>query len=72
MEIRDRGCGLSEDIRNKLGKTPVSQKEQGLGLGLFLSHSIIERFDGSVNLSNREGGGMITRITIPLIKEKQG
>ena len=67
MEIRDRGHGLSEDIKHKLGKTPVSPKEQGLGLGLFLSHTIIERFGGSVNLSNREGGGMTTRITVPLV-----
>jgi len=67
MEIRDRGHGLSEDIKHKLGKSPVSQKEQGLGLGLFLSHTIIERFGGSVNLSNREGGGMTTRIIVPLV-----
>ena len=68
MEIRDRGNGLSEDIKHKLGKIPVSQKEQGLGLGLFLSHTIIERFGGSVNLSNREGGGMTTRIIVPLVE----
>lgn len=67
MEIRDRGHGLSENIRQQLGKISVSQKEQGLGLGLFLSHAIIERFGGSVNLSNREGGGMTTRIIIPLL-----
>ena len=68
MEVRDRGRGLSDEIRDKVGKIPVSHKEQGLGLGLFLSHSIIERFGGSVNLSNREGGGMITRIVVPLLK----
>ena len=68
MEIRDRGHGLSEDLRDKVGKTPVSQKEQGLGLGLFLSHTTIERFGGSVNLFNREGGGMTTRIVVPLVE----
>ena len=68
MEIRDRGHGLSEDLKHKLGKTPVTEKEQGLGLGLFLSHTIIERFGGSVNLLNREGGGMTTRIIVPLVK----
>ena len=72
MEIRDRGKGLSDDLRQKIGKTfigktLISDKEQGLGLGLFLSHAIIERFGGSVNLFNREGGGMTTRIIIPLL-----
>jgi len=67
MEIRDRGHGLSEDIKQHLGRKPMSQKEHGLGLGLFLSHAIIERFGGSVNLFNRENGGMTTRIILPLV-----
>lgn len=67
MEISDRGHGLSKDFKLQLGKAPLNDKEQGLGLGLFLSHAIIERFGGSVSLINREGGGMVTRMIIPLI-----
>ncbi|MDX1811018.1 MAG: ATP-binding protein [Gammaproteobacteria bacterium] len=67
MEIRDRGAGLSEDLKQKLGKQPVKQKEQGMGLGLFLSHAIVERFGGKVNLYNRDGGGIVTQIVVPLI-----
>lgn len=67
MDIFDRGQGLSKDFKLQLGRPQLNKKEQGLGLGLFLSHAIIERFGGSVSLINREGGGMITRIVLPLL-----
>lgn len=69
MDICDRGHGLSKDFKLQLGKSQFNHQEQGLGLGLFLSHAIIERFGGTVSLINREGGGMITRIALPLISE---
>lgn len=66
MEIRDTGPGLTEEAREHVGKRPFSEKTEGLGLGLFLAHAIIERFGGEVTLSNRPGGGVITRIQLPL------
>lgn len=69
MEVRDRGAGLSEDLKQKLGKQPIGQHEHGMGLGLFLSHAIVERFGGSVNLFNREGGGITTQIVVPLVND---
>ncbi len=69
MEIRDRGQGLSDEIKSQLGKSLFSQKEQGLGLGLFLSHAIIERFGGEVRLFNRKGNGINVRITLPLLTD---
>ena len=66
MEIRDRGRGLSDMANMHVGKQPYSEKDKGLGLGLFLSHAIIERFGGSVNLANREGGGLVTQFSVPL------
>jgi len=66
MEIRDTGPGLTAEARAHVGKRPFSEKTEGLGLGLFLAHAIIERFGGRVTLSNRPGGGVITRIELPL------
>ena len=39
-----------------------------MGLGLFLAHSIITRFAGEDRLHNRDGGGVTTRIRLPLSK----
>ena len=68
IDIKDRGIGLDADTSAVLGKSLYTSKKQGLGLGLFLAHSVIERMGGDVMLFNREGGGVCTRITLPLSK----
>lgn len=68
MEINDRGKGLSNEAEQLIGTRPYSEKGEGMGLGLFLAHSIISRFAGEVRLHNRDGGGVTTRIRLPLSK----
>lgn len=68
MEILDRGPGLTTEARKRMGKEPFTTKPEGLGLGLFLAHSIIGRLGGSVTLFNREGGGLCTRIQLPCMQ----
>lgn len=66
VEVRDRGPGLPASVRAKLGRQPYSRKPHGLGLGLLLTHGVIERLGGSVTWREREGGGLATRIDLPL------
>lgn len=37
-----------------------------MGLGLFLARGTIERLGGNVTLANREGGGAICHVQLPL------
>ena len=67
LEIKDRGPGFSEDDCAAAGKKMFSNKEHGLGLGLFLTHSVVGRLGGDVSLYNRQGGGVSTKITLPLV-----
>ncbi len=66
VEVRDRGPGLAGEARSRAGREPWSGKPGGLGLGLFLAHRVVERFGGSVRLEDRRGGGLVTRIILPL------
>lgn len=68
LEINDRGEGLSNEAERLVGSRPYSEKDEGMGLGLFLAHSIISRFAGEVRLLKREGGGVTTSIRLPLSK----
>jgi two-component system sensor histidine kinase RegB len=70
IEVYDRGDGLSDAASAHAGKGIFTTKKegQGLGLGLFLAHSTIGRFGGSVQLFNRDGGGACTRIILPLTR----
>ena len=66
IEVRDRGPGLAGEARARAGREPWSGKTGGLGLGLFLAHRVLERFGGRVRLEDRPGGGLVTRLTLPL------
>jgi len=64
--IEDRGPGVPEEIADSLGRSYISRKEGGLGLGVLLSSASIERLDGQVALLNRPGGGTRLEIRLPV------
>jgi two-component system sensor histidine kinase RegB len=68
IDILDNGPGITPGLHAKLGKTPVTTKEQGLGLGLFLAFTTVERLGGLVEMKPRISGGTCTTIQLPLLK----
>lgn len=68
IAIKDRGKGVSPHVRSKLFKSMVTSKgTQGTGLGLYISNIVIKgKFEGRLWMENREGGGSIFGISIPL------
>jgi two-component system sensor histidine kinase RegB len=70
LEILDEGPGISPAISATLGKDPVSSKEHGLGVGLFLAFAAIERLGGKIKMQARtDKQGTLTRITLPVSGE---
>jgi two-component system sensor histidine kinase RegB len=57
---------LDADKIENLGQAFVTNKADGLGLGLFLSRATLTRFGGTVSLQNAPEGGTITEIILPL------
>jgi len=67
IEIRDRGAGLQPETQARAGREPFSTRPgEGLGMGLLLAHSTLERLGGTVTLANRAEGGACTRVDLPL------
>lgn len=67
LEIIDNGPGIAPDIYERLGKAPVSNKENGLGVGLFLAFTTIERIGGVLSMEPRvDAQGTVTRIRLPV------
>jgi len=64
----DEGPGLGGEAIDSLGKKPYSNKQTGMGLGLFLAHAVVKRFDGQVSMHNRDSGGILTNIILPISK----
>lgn len=72
LEIRDRGPGLSQEEARRAGQPFFTTKGpgHGFGIGLFLANATIERFGGKVTLVNRDGGGALIEVMLPLEKLK--
>ncbi len=66
--VKDRGVGISPNVIDKLFKSMVTNKgTMGTGLGLYISNAVIRgKFNGEMWGENREGGGSIFGISIPL------
>jgi len=64
--IDDQGPGIPADIAGSLGKTSVSRKQGGLGLGVLLGQASIERLGGGVRPIEKQGPGTRLEIRLPL------
>lgn len=67
LDVIDHGPGVTPELSQQLGKSPVTTKDHGLGVGLFLAFSTIERIGGVISMSARMQGGTRTRIVLPLL-----
>ncbi len=70
VEVRDRGTGLDPAIAARVFEPYVSNKNRGSGLGLSLVRDIAHQLRGRVTLLNRDGGGAIARLMIPLVEHE--
>lgn len=68
IEVRDRGPGLDEAVLRDAGREPLTSRPGGSGVGLFLASAVVERFGGRLRLFNREGGGAVAHIEVPLAR----
>lgn len=65
--IIDQGPGFSELALKKIGQQPYSNKELGLGLGLYLAYAAIRRRQGKIVQTNIQPKGSRTSILLPLV-----
>jgi signal transduction histidine kinase len=63
--VRDNGPGLTADVQQHLFESFFTTKTEGLGLGLPIVQSIIERHHGRVWAENADQGGAIFHVTVP-------
>jgi two-component system C4-dicarboxylate transport sensor histidine kinase DctB len=67
LAVSDTGCGLPEDVLNRLFEPFFTTKGagEGLGLGLAISRDIVRDFGGDLLAENRVGGGARFIIVLP-------
>ena len=67
FQIKDTGPGLHQEFT--LPNSPVNS-QQGMGIGLMLSHSSIQRLGGKVTMENDTSGGCLTEIKMPFSQKQ--
>jgi len=67
MLIADKGPGFAPAMLSQIGKPYQSSKGRpGSGLGLFLVVNVARKLGGTVSARNREEGGAVVELTLPL------
>lgn len=68
ITIRDTGNGIPEAVRGKIFDPFFTTKDvgKGTGLGLYISHGIIERHQGTIEVESAPKQGTTFRITLPV------
>lgn len=69
IEFEDSGPGIPAEVQRRIFDPFFTTKEvgKGTGLGLSLSHGIIERHGGRIQILSDPGEGAIFRIELPLV-----
>ena len=66
LVVSDRGIGIPEDRLERVFEPFVTFRDQGLGLGLAISRSIVIAHRGSIRAENNVDGGATFRCSLPL------
>lgn len=73
LRIFDQGPGMPADVLARASEPFFTTKPpgRGMGLGLFLARSVIERLDGSLRLESPQEGGTVATIVLPLADDAE-
>jgi len=70
VRIEDHGPGLTEQEIESSFQPMISSKEGGMGLGLCISHSIMEEHGGNIVLEKSVDGGLVVFLRLPSVADR--
>jgi two-component system, LuxR family, sensor kinase FixL len=72
IEVRDNGTGITPEKLDSIFDSFMTSKPDGLGLGLSICRTIIERHGGKIWAANNSDRGATFSITLPVIRKLTG
>lgn len=71
LTVSDNGTGIDADVLPQIFDPFFTTKDvgAGLGLGLSIAYKIVHDFSGSLKAANRDGGGAVFTMRLPVADE---
>jgi signal transduction histidine kinase len=67
VRISDTGSGIAQELIDRVFDPFFTTKREGTGLGLTLSHEIVQRHEGEIDLQSVPGQGTVASVRLPLL-----
>lgn len=71
ITIQDSGIGMADTLLEKIFDPYFTTKQEGSGLGLAVSHSIISKHDGYIKVESEPGRGTTFTLYLPAERDKE-
>jgi len=71
IHIGDTGCGIPNEVRERLFMPFVTTKREGNGLGLSMVMKIVSAHNGTIKYESKCGEGTVFNITLPATTTEQ-
>jgi len=71
VSVSDTGCGLNPEVATQLFKAFVTTKQNGMGVGLSISRTIVEAHGGRIWAEGEPGQGTTFHFTVQAVREEE-
>lgn len=65
LHVKDNGLGIAEELRPSVFELFKTNKAQGMGVGLWLSRTVINAHRGDIRFTSTEGQGTHFEVALP-------
>ena len=66
VSVIDRGSGMSAETKRRVFEAFYTTKQHGTGLGMMITHEIIKKHGGLIDVESEEGRGTTVKVYLPL------
>ena len=66
VSVVDFGSGMTEETKNRIFEAFYTTKKNGTGLGMMITHEIIKKHGGRIEIESEEGIGTKVSVVLPV------
>jgi signal transduction histidine kinase len=66
MRFQDTGCGIPEKIRKQVFEPLFTTKQEGVGLGLAITKTMVDANGGTIKVESQAGAGSTFTVELPV------